>query len=312
MYYEFFGLKKNPFSPNPDPRFLFFTPQVKEALACLYYGIQSRRGFVLLTGEVGTGKTTVIHKLFEALRTLHVATAFVFNSRLDTDQFLDFIMADFGIACESRMKSQILLRLNEWLLARYRAGKSAVLIVDEAQNLSNEMLEEIRLLTNLETSTAKLLQIVLVGQPELEYKLKQPELRQLLQRITLRAKTHSLSLQDTEKYILQRLHLAGANGQKIFEEGATPSVHEFSQGIPRLINLLCDHSLINAFALQQKVVSADMVRQVAQDFELDPVPAAPGAEKGGFVGIRETMQLRTALAERTRRTEQQPLAERKI
>jgi general secretion pathway protein A len=194
MYKEFFGLRANPFNVNPDPRYLFLTRHTEEALACLTYGIQSRKGFVLLTGEVGTGKTTLINKLLEWLRLQQVATAFIFNSRLNVPQFLDYMMTDFGVPIESRSKSQILLRLYNWLLDRYRAGETAVLIVDEAQNLSDEVLEEIRLLTNLETFTEKLLQIVLVGQPELELKLRQPHLRQLRQRLTLRAKTHPLTL----------------------------------------------------------------------------------------------------------------------
>src|SRR6266705_18636 len=162
MYKEFYGLRANPFNVNPDPRYLFLTRHTEEALACLTYGIQSRKGFVLLTGEVGTGKTTLI-----------------FNARMNVPQFLDYMMADFGIPCDSRTKSQVLLRLYNWLLDRYRAGETAVLIVDEAQSLSDEVLEEIRMMTNLETFTEKLLQIVLVGQTELDQKLKQPNLRQL-------------------------------------------------------------------------------------------------------------------------------------
>jgi type II secretory pathway predicted ATPase ExeA len=201
MYKEFYGLRANPFNVNPDPRYLFLTRHTEEALACLTYGIQSRKGFVLLTGEVGTGKTTLINKLLEWLRLQQVATAFIFNSRLNVPQFLDYMMADFGIPCDSRAKSQVLLRLYNWLLDRYRAGETAVLIVDEAQNLTDEVLEEIRMLTNLETFTEKLLQIVLVGQPELEQKLKQPQLRQLRQRLTLRAKTHPLTLDETKAYV---------------------------------------------------------------------------------------------------------------
>src|SRR6266853_828964 len=168
MYKKFFGLKENPFNVNPDPRYLFLTHNTQEALACLTYGIETRKGFILLTGEVGTGKTTLINKLLEWLHKERVSTAFVFNPRLSVSQFFDFMMADFGIVCESRQKGQMLLKLNQWLLERYQAGERAVLIVDEAQNLSPQMLEEIRLLTNLETSTEKLLQIVLSGQPELE------------------------------------------------------------------------------------------------------------------------------------------------
>src|ERR1700741_2122117 len=224
MYKEFFGLRANPFNVNPDPRYLYLTRHTEEALACLTYGIQSRKGFVLLTGEVGTGKTTLINKLLEWLRLQQVATAFIFNSRLNTTQFLDYTMADFGIVCESDAKSQILLRLYNWLLDRYRAGETAVLIVDEAQNLSDEVLEEIRMLTNLETFTEKLLQIVLVGQPELEQKLKQPHLRQLRQRLTLRAKTHTLSPEETKAYVQQRLRIAGSDGHEIFQTEALDTV----------------------------------------------------------------------------------------
>ena len=230
MYKEFYGLRANPFNVNPDPRYLFLTRHTEEALACLTYGIQSRKGFVLLTGEVGTGKTTLINKLLEWLRLQQVATAFIFNSRLNVPQFLDYMMADFGIPCDSKAKSQILLRLYNWLLDRYRAGETAVLIVDEAQNLSEEVLEEIRMLTNLETFTEKLLQIVLVGQPELEQKLKQPQLRQLRQRLTLRAKTHPLTLEETKAYVQQRLRIAGSNGQEIFDPEALVAIHRYAAG----------------------------------------------------------------------------------
>ncbi len=268
MYKEYFGLKANPFNVNPDPRFLFLTRHTEEALACLTYGIQSRKGFVLLTGEVGTGKTTLVNKLLEWLRMQQVATAFVFNSRMNSPQFIDFMMADFGIAGDSRMKSQVLMRLYNWLLDRYRAGETAVLIVDEAQNLSDEVLEEIRLLTNLETFTEKLLQIVLVGQPELEEKLRQPHLRQLRQRLTLRAKTHPLTLEETQSYVVQRLRIAGADGRQIFVPEAVALVHRYSEGIPRVINLLCEHALVSAFVDQQKIIEPVVIEAVARDFDL--------------------------------------------
>src|SRR6266851_668449 len=172
MYKRFFGLRENPFNVNPDPRYLFLTPRTQEALAALTYGIKSRKGIILLTGEVGTGKTTLLNKLLDWLRQEQAATAFIFNTQLTISELFDCLMADFGIPCESRAKSNVLMRLNLWLLERYRAGELAVLVVDEAQNLSPELLEEIRLLTNMETSTEKLLQIVLSGQPELEEKLK--------------------------------------------------------------------------------------------------------------------------------------------
>jgi len=269
MYKEFFGLRANPFNVNPDPRYLFLTRHTEEALACLTYGIQSRKGFVLLTGEVGTGKTTLVNKLLEWLRAQQVPTAYIFNSRMNVAQFLDYTMADFGIPCDTRSKSQILLRLYNWLLERYRSGETAVLIVDEAQNLADEVLEEIRMLTNLETFTEKLLQIVLVGQTELEQKLKQPNLRQLRQRLTLRAKTHPLSAEETRAYVQQRLRIAGSNGQQIFDEQALDAIHRYSNGIPRIVNLTCEHCLVSAFVDQRKIVTQEIVDAVARDFELD-------------------------------------------
>jgi len=268
MYKEFFRLRANPFSANPDPRYLFLTGHTEEALACLTYGIETRKGFVLLTGEVGTGKTTLVNKLLEGLRQKQVATAFLFNPRLDVPQFLSYIMADFGVPCRSRTKGDILRRLNDWLVERHGAGQTTVLIVDEAQNLSDELLEEVRLLTNLETSTEKLLQVVLVGQPELELKLKQPNLRQLRQRLTLRAKTYPLTLPETESYVMERLRVAGASGSPIFGSEALAAIHRFSNGIPRLVNLLCEHCLISAFVDQRRTVSSEMVEAVARDLDL--------------------------------------------
>jgi general secretion pathway protein A len=276
MYQKFFGLRESPFNVNPDPRYLYLTKQIQEALAGLTYGIQNRKGFILLTGEVGTGKTTLLNRLLDWLRGQRVATAYIFNSRLDVTQLFDFIMAEFDIPCESREKSQVLLRLNQWLLDRYRAGETAVLIVDEAQNLTPEVLEEIRLLTNLETSTEKLLQIVLTGQPELEEKLKMPQLRQLRQRITLRCRTAPLSIEETFGYIAERLRIAGANGEPVFSKEAIQTVHMYSRGIPRVVNLLCEHSLINAYVDSLRPVSAQLVEEVAREFQLDEIaPIAP-------------------------------------
>jgi len=302
MYKEFYGLKANPFNVNPDPRYLFLTQHTEEALACLTYGVQSRKGFVLLTGEVGTGKTTLINKLMEWLREQKMPTAFVFNSRLNVPQFLDYMMSDFGVPCESKEKSQILLRLYNWLLERYRAGESAVLIVDEAQNLSEELLEEIRMLTNLETSTEKLLQIVLVGQPELEEKLKRPQLRQLKQRLTLRAKTHALTLEETQAYVRQRLRIAGT-GQEIFEAEALAAVHRYAQGIPRVINVVCEHCLVSGFVDHQRTIGSDVVEAVALDFELggSAAPELTVPENGG--DRFEVAEALRSLAERLKKIE---------
>jgi general secretion pathway protein A len=278
MYKNFFGLKENPFNVNPDPRYLFLTPHIEEALACLTYGIETRKGFILLTGEVGTGKTTLLNKLLDWLHQQNIDTAFVFNPRLSVTQFLEFMMTDFGIVCDTQNKSQMLITLNHWLLDRYQAGERAVLIVDEAQNLSQEMLEEIRLLTNLETSTEKLLQIVLCGQPELQQKLSQPDLRQLRQRITLRAKTRPLTLEETRGYIAGRLRTAGGQPDEIFSPDAVAMLHRHAAGIPRITNLLAEHALINSFVEQQKPVTAEIVEAVAHETEFcEPVAVLPSA-----------------------------------
>src|SRR5262244_2053406 len=246
MYKSFFGLKENPFNVNPDPRYLFLTKQIEEALSGLMYGIQTRKGFITLTGEVGTGKTTLVNRLLDWLHMRRTKTAFLFNSRMNSSQLFDFILAEFDIPCDNKSKSQQLMKLNHWLLDRYRAGETAVLIVDEAQNLTFPVLEEVRLLTNLETSTDKLLQIVLSGQPELEERLKLPQLRQLRQRITLRCRTNPLSKEQTRDYVQERLRIAGsATPTAIFSEKAVEAIHLYSMGIPRVINLLCEHSLIN-------------------------------------------------------------------
>ena len=317
MYKEFFGLRANPFNVNPDPRYLFLTRHTEEALACLTYGIQSRKGFVLLTGEVGTGKTTLINKLLEWLRLQQVATAFVFNSKLNPPQFFDYMMTDFGIPCSSGEKSQVLLQLYNWLLDRYRAGETAVLIVDEAQNLSDDVLEEIRMLTNLETFTEKLLQIVLVGQPELEQRLKHPNLRQLKQRLTLRAKTYPLTIEETSAYVQQRLRIAGSNGHQIFEPEALVTIHKYSSGIPRVINLVCEHCLVSAFVDQHKTVTTQVVDAVARDFDLadnhisaafTTPPANADLDKVDLVGALRSL---AALADRLRENDKPRPVERK-
>jgi general secretion pathway protein A len=269
MYKAFFGLQDNPFNINPDPRYLFPTQRTQEALSRLTYGIEARKGFILLTGEVGTGKTTLLNKLLESLQQRGFATAFVFNARLTESQFLDYILTDFGITCKSRMKSQVLFKLQQWLLERYQAGEHTVLVVDEAQSLSRQTMEEVRLLTNLETSTEKLLQVVLAGQPELEQKLDQREHRQLRQRIALRAQTLPLTPEETRGYILERLRIAGAGGDDIFTSEAMDAVHRHSRGIPRVINLLCEHALIRAFLEKQRPIPPEIVENVSTDFSLD-------------------------------------------
>ncbi len=315
MYQRFFGLRESPFNVNPDPRYLYMTRQIQEALAGLTYGIQNRKGFILLTGEVGTGKTTLLNRLLDWLRGQRVATAYIFNSRLEVNHLFDFMMADFEIPFDSREKSQVLLRLNQWLLERYRAGETAVLIVDEAQNLGAEVLEEIRLLTNLETATEKLLQIVLTGQPELEEKLKLPELRQLRQRITLRCRTAPLNLDETFGYIAERLRIAGANGTPIFSKEAIEAVHTYSRGIPRVVNLLCEHSMINAYVDSVRPVPGNLVEEVAREFQLDEVaPVASGTSTAAAQQTANTQALLENLDEllvRLRHLSAVPSRERK-
>src|ERR1700675_2582308 len=291
MYKNFFGLRENPFNVNPDPRFLYQTPQIQEALEQLTYGVQSRRGLILLTGEVGTGKTTLINYLLDWLRHRKMPTAFIFNSHLNADHLFDFILNDFGIPTDFQLKSNMLMRLNAWLIERFRAGENPVLIVDEAQGLSFELLEEIRLLLNLETASEKLLQIVLVGQPELDDKLRRPEMRQLRQRISLRCRPSPLSLAEAHGYIADRLRIAGAAHGSVFASESVEAVHFYSRGIPRVMNLLCEHALINAYVEQLNPVPPQMVEEAARDFLMDefrPVTSVPGAmlhldEKPNFV-----------------------------
>jgi len=301
MYKKFFGLKENPFNVNPDPRYLFSTAHTEETLATLTYGIQRRRGFILLTGEVGTGKTTLLNKLLGWLRRQRVATSFVFNPGLDQAQFFDYMLADFGLNFDSKQKGQMLLKLNKWLLERYLVGGTAVLIVDEAQNLSPEVLEEIRLLTNLETATEKLLQIVLSGQPELEEKLSKPHLRQLRQRITLRCKTQPLTFEETQQYFATLLRIAGGDGRPIFSPEAIEAIHTYSQGIPRVINLLCEHGLIGAFAEQKSPVPGETIQEVASEFKLDVIDAPTSGDTGESLRVMEAFHTLASIMDKFRR-----------
>jgi len=271
MYKSFFKLQYNPFGTSPDPRFLYMMPHTREALACLEYGISSRKGFTVLTGEVGTGKTTLLKRALGSFSGRSVSTAFVFNPRLDVLDFLEFVLTDFGLVPANRTKSGMLLQLNRWLIERYRMDETCVVVVDEAQNCSWELLEEIRLLTNLETSSEKLLQIVLSGQPELEEKLRQPSVRQLRQRVALWCRTQLLTASQTHAYVAERLRIAGATWQ-IFAPEALDLVHRYSRGIPRIINLLCENSLIVAYVEQVQQVTSAIVEGVAIELELETQP----------------------------------------
>ena len=271
MYRSFFNLHSLPFGSSPDPRFLYKMPHIKEALACLQYGITARKGFVVLTGEVGTGKTTLLRTVLSSFAKDRVSTAFVFNPCLDVLDFLEFVLTDFGVSPNTRTKSGMLLQLNRWLINRFRDDGLCAIVVDEAQNLSWELMEEIRLLTNLETSSEKLVQIVLSGQPELEEKLRNPRVRQLRQRVALWCRTKLLTGEQTKAYIADRLRIAGA-GELIFTPEAVQLVHQYSQGIPRVINLICEHALISAFVEEIKPIPALIVETVSAELVLDDQP----------------------------------------
>ena len=271
MYKSFFGLRVLPFGASPDPRFLYMMPQIREALACLQYGIAARKGFVVMTGEVGTGKTTLLKTVLSTFSKDRVSSAFVFNPRLDVLDFFEFLLSDFGIPPRTRTKSGMLLQLNRWLVERFRDRGLCVIVVDEAQNLSWELLEEIRLLTNLETSSEKLLQIVLSGQPELEETLRNPRVRQLRQRISIWCRTQPLTGDQTQAYIVERLRIAGAS-QPAFSPEAAQLVHHYSKGIPRVINLICENAMISAYVEQIKPIPARIVESVCIELDLDQQP----------------------------------------
>jgi len=284
MYENFYKLTAKPFNVTPDPRFLFLSESHKEALANLLYGIQERKGFILLTGEVGTGKTTLLHTLLSRLEE-DTKSAFIFNTRLGPRDFFRYMFEEFGIASDQKSKSECLIALNRFLIDRLRKEKNTVLIVDEAQNLSPVILEEIRLLSNLETSTEKLIQIVLVGQPELAEKLSLPELRQLRQRISVRYHIQPLSREETRAYVIERLRIAGNPYDRIFDDVALDYVFHISGGIPRLINLVCDCALLTGFARGEKTIDLELVQDAIADLEIDTIPRrAPS--KGLRVGLR--------------------------
>jgi len=273
MYLQSFGLNRHPFEISPDPYFLFATPRHKEALASVVHGVMRRKGLMVLTGEVGTGKTLMVRCLMELLRHRNVATSNVFNPRLNPVEFLQFINTDLGLTvANSRNKRSLLLQLYTYLISRQRANVPTVLILDEAQNADVELLEEVRLLTNLETAQQKLLQVILVGQPELDQQLDSPQLRQLKQRVTIRCSLEPLTDTETMAYVWQRLQRAGtdlAHASAIFPAASVATIYRYSFGTPRIINTLCENSLINAYARQSRVVNEEMVKEVAHDLRLN-------------------------------------------
>jgi general secretion pathway protein A len=269
MYNAFFGFNQNPFNMSPDPSFLFRSMQHEEALANLIYGVQSRKGFIALTGEVGTGKTTMLECLRDFLNAQQIAFASLFNSRLDVKQFFEMLAYDLDLRCNRLSKTEVLLSLNNMLLERAGAGRTTVLIIDEAHNLDWDVLEEIRLLGNLENRRGKLLQIILSGQQELDRKLEAPEFRQLKQRIALRCTLRGFSAQESVAYINSRMARAGVKDQKIIGPALLEEIHFRAQGIPRLINAICDNLLLTAFAMEKKTARLDMLDEVTNDMRLD-------------------------------------------
>ena len=293
MYCEYYGLIRRPFEMTPDPSFLYLGEAHREGLAMLQYAVESRKGFVLLTGEVGTGKTTLLHSLLSQLDS-RANSAFVFNPRLKPIDFLKVIFDEFEIREECRTKGDYLMALNRYLIDKLEQDEPVLLIVDEAQNLSSEMLEEIRLLSNLETPSSKLLQIMLVGQQELKGMLAQPELRQLRQRIVLRHHLRPFNAQECASYVDERLRLAGYTDKALFDRGALREIHESTEGIPRLVNIVCDGALLLGFSREMAQIDRKAVREVAGDLELgsEHRPAdgngtaeAPARRRRGLFGL---------------------------
>jgi general secretion pathway protein A len=276
MYKSFYNLQRNPFEITPDPSFLFPTTRHNEALASLYYGVTAHRGFVVLTGEVGTGKTLILRSLLGLLQRRDVAFALIFNPTLSPLEFMRYIALDFGLQVAGKAKDELIHVLNGFLLTRHQKGLTTILVVDEAHHLSSEVLEEIRLLTNLETSQQKLLQIILAGQPELDQKLDSHELRQLKQRIALRCHLDPLNAIETREYMRRRLQIAGANGAiQIFSGPAMESVYTHSRGIPRVINTIGENALLAGYAKHASTITSEIIDDVARDLRIGVVVADP-------------------------------------
>jgi len=266
MYLEFYNLREYPFNITPDPRFIYFARHHKEAYDHLMYGIQNRKGFIELTGEVGSGKTTLCRAVLANLGK-DVETALILNPSLTETQLLRAMLNDFGLEVKGRDRLAYIEKLNEFLLERNKEGTNVALVIDEAQDLSPEVMEQVRLLSNLETDQQKLIQIVMCGQPELQKRLARPDLRQLRQRITVRYHIPPLTQEDTMMYIRHRLWVAGSDGRIVFDAGAIREVYKFSKGGPRVINAVCDNSLLAGYVARSNVIDARCVKKAIQQLE---------------------------------------------
>ncbi|MGA8041398.1 MAG: AAA family ATPase [Terracidiphilus sp.] len=278
MYKEHFQISRDPFELTPDPTRFVATARHNEALASLYYAIRHHKGFAVVTGEVGTGKTLLLRCLLQLFKeSKDFAYAYLFHSRLSPSEFLQYVLSDFGLETTGKNKSELLFTFGKFLSDRGAQQLTTVLIVDEAHDLSEELLEEVRLLSNLEAPNRKLLQIVLVGQPELDHKLDSFNLRQLKQRIAIRTHLDPLTLEETGHYIHQRLEAAGVDASRdpIFPESTVEAVYRWSNGLPRLINSVCENALISAYARKEPVVSPEVIVKVARDLRLDDEPLLP-------------------------------------
>ncbi len=291
MYHNFYGLIRPPFEMTPDPSFLYLGETHREGLATLVYGVRSRKGFVMLTGEVGTGKTTLLHALLAQLDA-STDSAYIFNPLLEPLDFFRLLFDDLGIEEICFSKAEYLLALNHYLIDRLKDDRTVLLIIDEAQNLSPEMLEEIRLLSNLETPNSKLIQILLVGQPELSEMLDRDALRQLRQRIVLRYELTPFDAGESEFYVEERLRLAGYTGKGIFKRSALRELFAVTGGVPRLVNAVCDGALLTGYGRDQATLDAEIIREVANDLHLDQDPAVgktsnrgPSQRRRGWLGL---------------------------
>src|SRR5215216_3433073 len=267
MYQSFYGFKEMPFNITPDPRFLYLGPTHLEALQHLKYGVREKKGFIVLVGEVGCGKTTLCRRFLNELDPQHYDTALILNPRVTETQMLKAILTEMGETKLARSQNDLVAQMNRVLLERIAKGRDIVLIIDEAQNLKFEVLEQIRLLSNLETDKQKLLQIVLMGQPELKQVLAREELRQLRQRILVHYELHPLSNSDMGHYIQHRLSLAGGNGRPSFSRWALRAIHRGSKGIPRIVNNLCDKALLSAFVRESDEINYWDVRRAQRDVD---------------------------------------------